>query len=143
MRYILLSLIFFFSVHLSGQGELRTLNKELPCVDKKFQVYAHFFLDSLGVADYTPDALRAELESVNELFSPICISFELCGMDSITNYEFDSTVTAAEEAEIKTLFHVKNRINFYIISEIWKGPLTKVCGFATVGGIAAMNKLLS
>jgi len=136
MRYILLSLIFFFSVQLSGQGELRTLNKDLPCVNKKFQVYAHIFLDSLGQADYTGDDLSAELESVNDLFSPICISFELCGIDSINNYEYDSTVWALEEGEIKTLFHVKNRINFYIISEIWKGPRTKVCGFAALGGIA-------
>ncbi len=138
MRYILFSLLIFFSLNLSGQGELRTLNKDLPCVNKKFQVYAHIFLDSLGVANYTPDQLRSELNGVNDAFAPICISFELCGVDTITNYEFDSTATPEEEAEIKTLFHVDNRINFYIISEIFKGP-NKVCGFASVGGIAAMN----
>lgn len=138
MRYILLSLITFFSFQLSGQGELRTLNKDLPCVNKTFQVYAHFVLDSLGKLDYTPDALRAEFESVNNLFDPICIKFELCGIDTITNYEFDSTSTPEEEAEIKTLFHVKNRINFYIISKIFKG-IVPVCGFASVGGIASTS----
>ncbi|MEM9548182.1 MAG: zinc-dependent metalloprotease family protein [Bacteroidota bacterium] len=139
MRYLLFALLIVFSTESYSQGELRTLNKELPCLDKKFQVYAHIFLDSLGVANYTPDDLRNELISVNDVFSPICLSFELCGVDTITNYEFDSTVTAQEEAEIKTLFHVKNRINFYIISEIWKGPTLKVCGFASVAGIANMN----
>ncbi len=138
MRYIFFSLLFASSLNLSGQGELRTLNKDLPCVNKKFQVYAHIFLDSLGVANYTPDALRSELNSVNDAFAPICISFELCGVDSITNYEFDSTATPEEEAEIKTLFHVENRINFYIITDIFKGP-NRVCGFASVGGIASLN----
>jgi len=138
MRFIIFSILFSFSIGLAGQGQLRTLNKELPCVDKKFQVYAHIFLDSLGQADYTPDDLRNELTSVNELFAPICISFELCGVDSIINYEFDSLNTVAEEQEIQTLFHVDNRINFYIITEIWKGP-SKVCGFASLGGIATRN----
>lgn len=138
MKYILFCLSILFAINLSGQGELRTLNKDLPCVNKKFQVYAHIMLDSLGVANYTPDDLRAEFEGVNETFAPICMSFELCGIDTITNYEFDSTATPEEEAEIKTLFHVKNRINFYIISEIWKGG-SKVCGFASVSGIAAMD----
>ena len=112
MRYILLSLLFVFALTLSGQGELRTLNKDLPCVNKKFQVYAHIFLDSLGVANYTPSQLESEFITVNDVFAPICISFELCRIDTITNYEFDSTSTPAEESEIQTLFHVKNRINF-------------------------------
>ena len=138
MRYILISLFFSITLSLQGQGELRTLNKDLPCVNKKFQVYAHIMLDALVQANYTPQNLRDEFDSVNELFSPICISFELCGIDTITNYEFDSTATAEEEAEIRTLFHVKNRINFYIIKDIFKGA-NRVCGFASVGGIAAMN----
>lgn len=138
MRYILFSLLFMISFDISAQGQMRTLNKDLPCVNKKFQVYAHIFLDTLGVANYTPDDLRSELVSVNEVFSPICISFELCGIDTITNYEFDSTSTPEEEAEIKTLFHVDNRINFYIISQIYKG-ITPVCGFASVSGVASMN----
>lgn len=138
MKYILFSLLFIFSLNLHGQGEMRTLNKDLPCVDKKFQVYAHIILDSLGVANYTPDDLRSELVTVNDVFSPICISFELCGVDTITNYEFDSTATPEEEAEIQTLFHVKNRINFYIVTDIFKGG-NRFCGFAPVGGIAAMN----
>lgn len=138
MRYIITSLLFIFALSLFGQGELRTLNKDLPCVNKKFQVYAHVFLDSMGIAQYTPDALRSELISVNEAFAPICISFELCGVDTITNYEFDSTATEMEEAEIQTLFHVKNRINFYLISKIFKGG-SQICGFASLSGIAAMD----
>lgn len=138
MRYILFSLLFTIAFNLSGQGELRTLNKDLPCVNKKFQVYAHVILDSLGVARFTPDNLRSELTNVNDAFAPICISFELCGIDTITNYEFDSTATPEEEAEIKTLFHVKNRINFYLVDQIFKEGV-KFCGFASRGGIAAMN----
>lgn len=138
MRYILFSLLFIFSSTLFGQGELRTLNKDLPCVNKKFQVYAHVILDSLGIAQFTPDDLRTELINVNNDFAPICISFELCGIDTITNYEFDSTATPEEEAEIKTLFHVKNRINFYLVDKIFKNDI-QFCGFATVGGVAASN----
>lgn len=138
MRYIILTLLFAATCTSSLDAQMRTLNKDLPCVNKKFQVYGHFFLDTLGIANYTPDNLRAELASVNEAFAPICISFELCGVDTITNYEFDSLSTTKEEGEIQTLFHVKNRINFYIISQIYKGTVP-VCGFAALGGVATQT----
>jgi len=137
MRYILFSLIFVFSLNLSGQGELRTLNKDLPCVNKKFQVYAHVILDTLGVANLSPSALESDLANANNAFAEICISFELCGIDTIMNYEFDSTSTSQEEEEIVKLFHVKNRINFYLLTTIEKDG-APVCGFAA-GSVASMN----
>ena len=135
---IIRSLALFVAVlgvaQLSAQP-LTKLNKGLPCINKKFQVHAHVILDSLGVAQSTAEALQSAFAEVNEAFAPICVSFEVCSTDTINNYEFDSIATFPESEEMKNLFHLENRINFYLATELMPG----VAGFATLCGVKQMN----
>jgi len=123
-------------ISLSINAQLRTLNKDLPCVNKVFQVHAHVILDTFGVANFTADDLRADLANASDKFAPICIGFELCGIDTISNYEYDSLGTDMETGEILSLFAVKNRINIFLASELQEPP---ICGFAALSGIANPN----
>lgn len=134
MKNILFAFVLSSLSFASLSGQMHTLNKDLPCINKTFQIHAHVFLDSLGVANFTPDQLRNDLAGATDAFAPICARFELCGVDTITNYEFDSIGTDLEDTEIKNLFHVKNRINIYLASELQAPPL---CGYA--GGNASAN----
>jgi predicted Zn-dependent protease with MMP-like domain len=134
MKNIILLIALSFLSTLSATAQLHTLNKDLPCINKTFQVHAHVFLDSLGIANFTPDMLRSDLATASEAFAPICARFELCGIDTITNYEFDSIATDLEDTEIKNLFHVKNRINIYLASQLQTPTL---CGYA--GGNASAS----
>ncbi len=114
--------------------ELHHYHKELPCVDKTFQVYVHVVKDSLGNANITEDQLRADIEGASMYFSPICINFEICHIDYMDNYAFDSIAPEPiEDGRFKALMHEKNRINFYYIGTF--EPPTK-CGHASLGGIA-------
>ncbi|MEE9439483.1 MAG: M43 family zinc metalloprotease [Saprospiraceae bacterium] len=122
--------LFTFNI---GKSQMQTLNKELPCVNKTFKVYAHVILDTLGVANYTAAMLEQSLMETNQVFANICVQFELCGIDTITNYEFDVIENSEESDEITTLYHHKNRINFYLASFLLAPP---VCGFASLGGVA-------
>ncbi len=134
MRNIFLIALLSIIGSTQVSSQMHTLNKDLPCINRTFQVHAHVFLDSLGVANFTPDMLRADLATASDAFAPICASFELCGIDTIYNYEFDSLATDLEDTEIKNLFHVKNRINIYLASELQTRTL---CGYA--GGNASAN----
>ncbi|MFT6780624.1 MAG: hypothetical protein ACJA1A_000539 [Saprospiraceae bacterium] len=134
MRNILFAFVLTIFSFASLSAQMQTLNKDLPCINKTFQIHAHVFLDSLGIANYTPEQLRIDLAGATTAFAPICARFELCGIDTITNYEFDSIGTDIEDTEIKNLFHVKNRINIYLASELQAPP---ICGYA--GGNASVN----
>lgn len=135
MKHIITIFIFAIAT-IQGTAQMHTLNKDLPCINKTFQVHAHVILDSFGVANFTPDDLRADLATATAAFAPICARFELCGVDTITNYEFDSIGTDLESGEIKNLFHVKNRINIYLATELQAPP---ICGYAALGGVATTN----
>lgn len=135
IKYLSSLFLLCLALQLSAQPLAKKF-KGLPCVNKTFQVHAHVILDSLGVANYTPDDLRDALAGTSEAFSHICIGFELCSIDTVQNYEFDSIATGAESAEMHQLFHHRNRINIYLASELQAPP---ICGYAALGGIAQMN----
>jgi len=127
MKNILIILGLLISLQANSQ-DLHQLYKGLPCINKTFQIHAHVILDSLGVANYTAEDLEASLVGTNQDFSPICVKFELCSFDTITNYEFDSLGTFAEGDEIRQLFHLENRINVYLHTEM---PSPGICGWNT------------
>lgn len=126
-KYLLFIAFSFWGSALISQSGTKT-NKDLPCLNKTFQIHAHVFLDSLGVAIYTPEQLASDIEIANGAFAPICVDFNLCGIDTITNYEYDSLGTMEEQQELVNLFHKKNRINVYLISQ-FQDP--DKCGEAT------------
>ena len=132
MKLVIL-LLFTLSLHSVTAQELHTTDKDLPCLNKVFQVHAHVFLDSLGVANFTPDDLRADIEGANEAFAPICVGFNLCGIDTIINYEYDSLGTQIEGDEVQNIYHVNNRINIYLHTEL---QTPAICGFASLAGVA-------
>jgi len=131
----LLLLCVTLSMSAQEVSPLQKLNKGLPCLNKVYQVHAHVILDSLGVANYTADMLAANLEAASDAFAPICIGFELCSFDTIINYEFDSLPLPAEQNEVKTLFHLENRLNMYLATELTPGT----AGNAALCGIKEAN----
>jgi len=118
------------------ESPLLKLNKGLPCLNKVYQVHGHVILDSLGVANYTADQLRQNLESASEAFAPICVGFELCSFDTIINYEFDSLPLPQEQDEVKQLFHLDNRINMYLATFLTPGTAgnAQLCGVKQMSG---------
>lgn len=135
LRNIVLGAFLILATQASSQ-DLDQKFKGLPCINKTFQIHAHVVLDTFGVATYTPEDLITSLEGTNEMFSPICARFELCSIDTITNYEFDSIGRFAESNEMRRLFHLENRINVYLVTDL---PTPTICGFATLSGIQQMN----
>lgn len=128
-------LILFLSVNVIAQEDrpLVIEKSELPCLQKTFNVVAHIFRnegDSLGVE---PDSIAAVIARVNDIFAPICVDFEICELDSINNFQYD-TVETFEWDEIQVIYHQANRINIF-----WVGEFefeNELCGVTALGDIA-------
>lgn len=127
--------ILLFS--LLSTGFAQTMDR-LPCVDKKFSVVAHVFLDSLGNPGVTENQILNAFVGVNNDFSPICISFEICEFIYHPNFEYDGHDRDQEWDELQTLYHQENRINIFYVNEI-EMP-TNVCGYAGLGQIGNTNR---
>lgn len=117
---------------LSGQTTDR-----LPCVDKKFSVVAHIFLDSLGAPGVSEAQILAIYDNVNADFAPICVSFEVCEFIYHPNFEYDKHRRDTEWDELQVLYHRDNRINVYYVNTI-EDP-SGACGYAGLGQISGLS----
>ena len=127
----LLFIFILLTVSVSATAQdLHTLDKELPCVNKKYSLYIHVALDSLRETNWTVNEMQGAVNSTNRYFDPICVSFEICEIDTIHNWSWDSLSRDYRVDEINDLYHQPNRINIYVVS-LFDDP--NICGFAALG----------
>ncbi len=111
----ILILFFIMQTTVSIGQDLHTKHKDLPCINKHYNLFAHAVMDSLRTT-YTQFELKAAIERANKFFAPICLSFSLCEMDTIYNYKYDP-LTKTELSEVSTLFIGQDRINLYLVRD--------------------------
>lgn len=109
----------------------------LPCVDKKFSVVAHIFLDSLGGPGITEAQITQAFADASSDFAPICISFEVCEFVYHPEFEYNIHNQDLQWAELQTLYHQQNRINIFYVNSI--DIPAGACGYAGLGNIDNPN----
>lgn len=119
------------SLSMSGQN-LHTLDKEIPCLNKTFSIYMHVTLDSLRETSWTPEQMQSAVEVTNQYFAPICTQFEICKIDTLENWTWDTLSRDYRVDEINRLFYQENRINIYLVDRFDDPTL---CGFASGLGV--------
>ncbi len=131
-------LIFFFTISLNAQ-DLLTKQSPLPCLNKTFSIAGHVVQiegQEMDLEAYRSD-IETAIEGLNKNFEPICVSFELCNLDLISNFQYDS-LENNEWEEMQVLYNLDRRINMYFnTSPIKREP--PVCGFASLGGIGLLE----
>lgn len=130
---ILIFCLLFFAT----PGYSNSENNErdpLPCLNKKFTIVAHIVRDSLGLPNITESSILSNISAMNNYFSDICVSFEVCEFRYIDNFQYDTLVQASEWPQIQIDYSVDNRINMFFVehSDI-------VASFASLGGIANLT----
>ena len=128
----ILTICFFINQFGLGQTVER-----LPCLDKKFSIVAHIFKDSMGIYNVTEPAILDAITKVNQDFSPICVSFEVCEFQYHDNFQYDLHRRNLEWDEMQVLYHVDNRINIYYVTTIVEPANT--CGYAGLKGIGILD----
>jgi len=130
---VMLILLLIGSVSFTPVEELP--KQELPCLDKRFSVVVHVVKDSLGEANVTEADIQAEMDGVNDLWSEICVSFEICEFNYIDNFQWDTldALGGYKWDQMLTAHHQAYRINIFYVAHIIEPA--GVSGFAGLGAI--------
>ncbi len=122
------TIAFIFAVLLLKGQSLHYQYKDLPCLRKHYHFDVHLVMDSLrNVQDIS--GLEGAIQNANQMFAPICLSFSICGVDTVENYKYEALYPEPEIGELATLFNQDRRINLYIVQDTLKAP--------GVGGLCA------
>lgn len=112
-RILILGILLSLGMSLNAQ--LHYTNEDLPCVNKTFKVHFHLIRNSSGEVPVDYEQLEEACEVASEKFAPICMKFEICQIDTIINYNFDSLALEREYIELGDKYAHKNRINVFIM----------------------------
>ena len=127
IRILNVCLLFLIPVIFIGQNTQYTKHKDLPCVNKEFNIAIHIVVNSEGDLGITEPEITAALDILNENVAPICASFKICSYDTIENYQYDN-MTEEEYSELMVKYNKKNRINIYYVSMI-EGIYPEECSY--------------
>ena len=133
----LISFIFLtvFSVKISSAQYNHDFGSVDECYGKTFTVVAWELTDTMNTTSpLTRGQDEGAISSVNNLFSEICVDFQLCDYVELPNHRQDTMVKGIRDEEIAALYRKKNVINLYFSSLIVDptgeaGP----CGYAPLG----------
>lgn len=102
----------------------------LKCLKKTLSLAIHIFTDSLNQIGITQQDINDALDTLNNDFKRICLSFKICSQDTSYNYKYFKFDKVLETPEVKSIYEVDNVINVYIVGLIVN---PSVAGFASAG----------
>lgn len=109
---------FLFHIQIKAQDPLHIKNRNLPCVERKFNLYIHLVSDSLGNINISESDIEKQLEIANQAFKPICISFDYCKIDTVHDHSFFHINDDEEIELLMSRFQKKRRINLYYTGSV-------------------------
>ena len=132
---IILSIFIFCLFSFQTSAQLDYKYEPLPCLNKKVTVLIHYVrggFDDPDDDDITKEDILNQIDSLNNYFEPICLSFEVCGFDTITNWQYNELESQAEWNDMQVKYHKANRLNIFFVRET---HLPNACGFANLEGV--------
>lgn len=109
----------------------------LEQVNVKLQISLHIALDRFGQTGVADADIQGAEDRLNLLWQPIGMSFEICRINIMENYQWDSlTVYEAynEESQMTAMHYFPNTINVYLCDTIEKEGIGVVGGYAYFPG---------
>ena len=82
--------------------------------NRTISITVHIAEDSLGATGYSLANLDAAIDKLNVDFSPIGVSFEVCEVRNMENFQFDNFDKQEHEDNMIAMYYQVNTINIYL-----------------------------
>ncbi len=108
---------------LQTQNLVTTLKHD-TCLNKKFSIVFYVVLDSLAPPTWGgigPSNLIAAVDSLNNKFKKICVSFQSCSTVVIHNYVYNQFVQVPHEVQITSNWYTTQTLNIYLVTNVAGG----------------------
>ncbi len=138
MKKYIFQILLLLVIQVSFGQALLTKQSPLPCLNKHFSIVAHIVaMDNMGTTGVQIATIENAISTLNKNFEPICVSFDICKVDTIDNYLYDN-LSIQDWKEMQVQFNEDRRINMYFVTDATVKQ--DFCGFATQGGINTYNE---
>ena len=88
------------------------------CLHKTLSIHVIIVTDSLNSPGVTPGLINQAVTYMNGFYAPVCLSFQVCSIDTVYSYRYNRWNRTTMEAEFKVLYGKENVINLVLVSTI-------------------------
>jgi hypothetical protein len=135
----ILMVILTLQAHVySSASVLGDTIKPIPKINKEFLLVVHVVLDKDSIPNFAIAELQNLLPTVNTIYSPIGVSFKVCEVRFIYNFQYEDLKNGYAQ-EIDNTYRAGNRINVYVSSLVKKQVPNgrDVCGLGSLGAVSS------
>jgi hypothetical protein len=113
-----------------------TISNAVPkcCLGKTLSMTMWVVKDSTGQPNISNATLTQAVSNLNAIFAPICLSFSICSINYIDDWNYDSLYFPDENEQLYALYRTANTINVYWSRTIATDPVTTVAGLGSLPG---------
>lgn len=101
---------------------------------RTLQITAHIARDTLGSTNYNENGLDLEIALLNSFWEPVGISFQVCDIRYMDNFQFDEFRQWEHESEMIAMYYQQNTINIYFVNSVTTTAAGVVGGYAILPG---------
>jgi hypothetical protein len=102
------------------------------CLDKILSMTFWIVKDSSGQANVSAADITQGVNNLNTYFTSICLSFNVCAINYIDDWNYDSLYFPDERDQLYTLYQTPKTINVYLSRTIATDPVTTVAGLGAL-----------
>lgn len=113
------------------QSQQRTAQGITNCLNKTLSVRFIIVTDSSNNTGVVAGDITQSMTDLNSWFAPICLSFQVCDVDTVHSYKYNLWNKTLEEAEFRNLYAQMNVINIVLVETI-EDPVG-AAGYAPLG----------
>lgn len=110
---------------------MRTAQAITTCLNKVLSIRVIIVTDSTRATGVPQADIDTSLARLNRWFKPICLSFQICDIDTVYSYKYNLWHKEKEHDEFQNLYAQKNVINWVLVQTI-EDP-SGALGYAPLG----------
>lgn len=100
------------------------------CLNRTLSLAFFVVKDSAGIfKGYQYSDIQPAVDELNKDFAPICLSFKVCSVDTVLDYNYDKFEQDIDGKEVVALFDKPKTINIYLVESITSKKPSPGCGY--------------
>ncbi len=108
--------------------------EQINRLDRTLQITVHIAEDSLGNIGYNEANLPLVIDLLNTLWAPIGISFQICEIRYMENFQFNNFLDTEHLDDMLAMYYQQHTINMYLVTSVEVAGIGEVNGFAALPG---------
>ncbi len=105
-----------------------TATQSIPQLNRTLTINVYVVKNDKSLPGVSATEIQSAITKLNGFFQPVSLSFKICNIINIDNYQFDN-LSAINEADLVSQFSEKNTINLYLTTTLTDNSGIDVCGY--------------